>query len=223
MKLSEILKAAGAPQDQIDAAIENERALASANKESGDRRKEITALEDKMKAFDGIDLEALKKSQKDLDGITEANQLKAGEFEKVKEKLITDHTAALEKVTTGRDEWKKKYRIIAVDNVLLAAATHHKAINPEEVTALTRGNVFVDDETGAISVREGDKELTDDDGKPLGVEGYVGKFLSTRQHHVQGSGGGAGSGGGSGAGGEREKDQSSKAKIARGLAERDKK
>ncbi len=221
MKLSEILKAANAPQEQIDAALAVERDLASVNVQSADRRKEIASLNEKFKAFDGIDLEALKKSQKDLEKIGQDKDLAAGEFEKVRAKDLENHNAALEKVTSGRDEWKKKYRIIAVDNVLLAAATHHKAINPEEVTALTRGNVFMDDETGSISIKEGDKELTDDDGKPLGVEGYVGKFLSTRQHHVQGSGGGAGSGGGSGAGGG-DLPQDSKSKIARGLAAKEK-
>ena len=114
MKLSDQLKESKAPQAQIDAALKMEAGLDTANTEAKTRRLKIKELEDAAEIFKDVDPKKYKEAMKTLADLEEDKQTKAGDFEKVKATLIENHGKAVKELTTGRDDWKKKYETIDI-------------------------------------------------------------------------------------------------------------
>lgn len=220
MKLSEILKAANAPQEQIDAALEMEKDGASLRREASDKRIEIKALSDKMTKFDGLDPEKYTEAMGRLKKIEEDDHKKSGDWDVLREKLNKEHATSLEKANGTTEIWKEKYRELAINKNLIAAAARHKAIDPEEVALLTRGRITMDDDGVVSTMNATGEKMTGDDGKPTKIDDFVGDWLKGKAHLVQGSGGGSGSKGGGGDGGDSNPDLRGKTKIAAGLKKR---
>lgn len=221
MKLSDILKAAKAPQEHIDAALAMERDMASVNTEAAEKRVKIKELEESIKKFNGVDPEKYSEAQKALKKIEDDNLAKAGEFDTLRKKMEEDHIHALETSNKTGENWKKKYRELAIDNSLISAASKHRAIDPKEVATLVHSQVKMDEE-GIITVIDGDKTLVDDQGKPKTIDSFIEGYLGEKTHLIQGKGGGSGSHGGGG-GDKGDVEVHGKTRIAEGLKNRDKK
>lgn len=217
MKLSDMLKAAGASQEAIDAALKMEADLSTANTESKDRRLEIKNLKEQMSKFEGIDPDKYKEAQDALAKLEEEKNIKAGDFEKIKKTLVENHQKETEKLSTEKEKWRKKYETLSIDNAIITVAAKNRAIKPEDVAQLVRPHIFMDEEGNATIQKEG-KPLLNSEGKSITIETYVSSFLESNPHYVQGSGGGGGSTGGNGEPtGEEVRGQG---KIAKGLKDR---
>ena len=197
MALSEILKTAGAPQDQIDAAIKIEGSLSDSdakittlNSEAAHHRKNASGLSDQLKQFEGMDpvkyAEIMEKHHKD-----------SGDFETLKTNL-NEKFAASEKASSEKyGTLEGKYKNLVIDQGILGIASELNAINPAEVVDLLRANVKLS-EDGAPMIMDGETERTDGKGGKLSLKAYVEGFLSERPHHVKPGKPGSGSHGNQG-------------------------
>ena len=192
MALSEILKTAGAPQDQIDAAIKMEGSLTdfgekvtALNSEAASHRKKASGLSDDLKKFDGMDpvkyAEIMEKHHKD-----------SGDFDKLKEDLTNKFSASEKASSEKYGTLEGKYKNLVIDQGILEFAAKHGAIDPAEVVVFLRGDVKLSEE-GSPMIMDGETERTDGKGGKLGLEAYVMSFLSERPHHVKPGKSGSGS------------------------------
>ena len=184
MNLSETLKTAGAPQEQIDQALKMEGSITDfgvkiedLNKEAGHYRKKSVGLSDDLKAFDGMDpvkyAEIMEKHHKD-----------SGDFETLKTNL-NEKFAASEKASSEKyGTLEGKYKNLVINQGILAFASELNAINPSEVVDLLRGNVKLS-EDGSPVVMDGKTPKTDGKGGHLSLKAYVEGFLAERPHHVK--------------------------------------
>lgn len=107
-------------------------------------------------------------------------QLKKGEFEKVLQELASKKDAEIQKRDRVIEEFK-------INSPILDSASRHRAVAPEQVQALLRSNVRLN-EFGEPEVvdREG-KVRYADNGKPLSVDSYVTEFLTKNPHFISAS------------------------------------
>jgi hypothetical protein len=184
MPLSETLKTAGAPQDQIDAAIKMEGSLTDSdakittlNSEAAHHRKNASGLSDQLKAFDGMDpvkyAEIMEKHHKD-----------SGDFDTLKTNL-TEKFAASEKASSEKyNGLESKYKNLVIDKGILAIASGLNAIDPGEIVDLLRKNVKLS-EDGSPVIMDGETPKTDGKGGVLSLQAYVEGFLADKPHHVK--------------------------------------
>jgi hypothetical protein len=107
-------------------------------------------------------------------------QLKKGEFEKVLQELASKKDAEISKRDRVIEEFK-------INSPILDSASRHRAVAPEQVQALLRSNVRLNE--------FGEPEVTDkegkvryaDNGKPLSVDSYVSEFLTKNPHFISAS------------------------------------
>jgi hypothetical protein len=197
MALSEILKTAGAPQDQIDEALKMEGSITdfgekvtALNSEAASHRKKASGLGDQLKQFEGMDpvkyAEIMEKHHKD-----------SGDFETLKTDL-TNKFAVSEKASSEKyGTLESKYKNLVINQGILGFASELNAINPAEVVDLLRANVKLS-EDGSPMVMDGETERTDGKGGKLPLKAYVEGFLAERPHHVKPGKRGSGSQGNNG-------------------------
>ena len=124
------------------------------------------------------DIEELRSLKTEAERRRQEEQLKRGEFEKTLQELAQKKDAEIQK----RDRVIQEYR---VDTPLLNTAAQLRSVNPEQVKALLKsqvrlnqdGDVEVIDHTGAVRYS--------DSGTPIGVESLVREFLDANPHFVQ--------------------------------------
>ena len=105
-------------------------------------------------------------------------QLKRGEFEKVLQEKLSVKDAEIQK----RDRIIESYR---VETPILDAAARHRSVNPDQVKALVRGFVRLNQD-GEVEVTDNRGQVRyNDAGKPLSVEDLVQEFLQSNPHFVQ--------------------------------------
>lgn len=105
-------------------------------------------------------------------------QLKRGEFEKVLQEKLSVKDAEIQK----RDRIIESYR---VETPILDAAARHRSVNPDQVKALVRGLVRLNQD-GEVEVTDNQGQVRyNDAGKPLSVEDLVQEFLQSNPHFVQ--------------------------------------
>ena len=105
-------------------------------------------------------------------------QLKRGEFEKVLQEKLSVKDAEIQK----RDRIIESYR---VETPILDAAARHRSVNPDQVKALVRGLVRLNQD-GEVEVTDNRGQVRyNDAGKPLSVEDLVQEFLQSNPHFVQ--------------------------------------
>lgn len=115
-------------------------------------------------------VEQHRKSQQD-------QQLKRGEFEKVLQEKMSAKDIEIQK----RDKIIEEFRL---NTPIIDAAARLRAINPDQVKALVRGNIRLNGE-GETEVLDGEGKVRyDDAGKPLSVQAYVGEWLQQNPHFV---------------------------------------
>lgn len=105
-------------------------------------------------------------------------QVKRGEFDKILQELASKKDAEIQK----RDRIIEEFRL---NTPVIDAAARHRAINPEQVKALVRNNIRLNqDGEPEVVDREG-KVRYDDSGRPLTVESYVQEWLQANPHFIQ--------------------------------------
>jgi len=116
---------------------------------------------------------------------------KRGEFEK----LLKEQA---EKFNGKIQQYESELHSIKVDGTLLNEASSQKAVNPQQVVSLLKGNLKLN-EAGGVDVVDANGQVRyDDNGNPLKVSNLVNEFLTANPHFV--SAGPSGSGTGQGIG-----------------------
>ena len=121
------------------------------------------------------DIEELKQLKQRAEQQRQEESVKRGEFEKVLQELAAKKDAEIQK----RDAIIREY---TVDVPLVTAAATYKAIAPDQVKALLKPNVRLNQD-GEVEIvdREG-KVRYNDSGQPFKVEDLVKEFLDTNPH-----------------------------------------
>lgn len=192
MLLSEILKEAKAPQNQIDAALKMEDKMTEVNAEAATRRKTVKELKEQLAEFDGVDPAKYKEAQKKMAKLEE-DRLKAdGNYAGALDEATKTLKAEVESLKGIIDTKGKALSTALIDTAVLTAIDG-KAINNDQVLSLLRGNIKMDGE--APMVMNGDAPRLNTIGDKMSVAEYANDFLTQNTHLVNPKGGGSGSGG----------------------------
>ena len=106
--------------------------------------------------------------------------------------------AQAEKFSGKIQQYETELHSIKVDGALLNEASANKAVNPQQVVQLLKGQVKLN-EAGAVDVVDANGQVRyDDKGEPIKVSSLVNEFLTANPHFV--SAGPSGSGTGQGVG-----------------------
>lgn len=123
------------------------------------------------------DPEDLRQLKQEAEERQRKEQIKRGEFEKTLQELATKKDEEIRK----RDQIIQDYRL---NMPLLNAAAKYKAVNPEQVQALLRNNLRLN-EAGEAEVLDSTGAVRyDDSGNPLTVESYVQEWLQGNPHFL---------------------------------------
>jgi len=104
-------------------------------------------------------------------------QLKRGEFEKVLQEKMSAKDIEIQK----RDKLIEEFRL---NTPILDAAARLRSVNPEQVKALVRGSVRLNQDGEPEVVDKEGKVRYDDSGRPISVDSYVQEFLAQNPHFV---------------------------------------
>tara|TARA_R110000803_G_scaffold32757_1_gene71982 strand:+ start:663 stop:1373 length:711 start_codon:yes stop_codon:yes gene_type:complete len=116
---------------------------------------------------------------------------KRGEFEK----LLKEQA---EKFNGKIQQYEGELHSIKVDGALLNEASSAKAVNPQQVVSLLKGQLKLN-EAGAVDVVDTNGQVRyDESGNPLKVSVLVNEFLSANPHFVSAGPNGSGTGQGVG-------------------------
>lgn len=138
-------------------------------------RTKTKALKQYEDLGDPEELRSLKQQAEDL---KREQALKRGEFDKVlQEKLSIKDKEIQEKDTIIRG-----YKI---DLPLINAAAEFKSVNPDQVKALLKGQIKLNQEGDVEVVDQKGATRYDDKGVPLSVKDLVKSFLDSNPHFVQ--------------------------------------
>jgi hypothetical protein len=143
------------------------------------------------KQYSGVDLDHYKNLVEAEEQRKKEELEKRGEYEK----LLSEQA---EKFTGKIKQYENELHSIKVDGTLLNEASSQKAVNPQQVTSLLKGQIKLN-EAGAIDVVDGNGQVRYDEmGKPIQVSQLVNEFLTANPHFVQAGPSGAGSSNGIG-------------------------
>ena len=116
---------------------------------------------------------------------------KRGEFEK----LLKEQA---EKFNGKIQQYESELHTIKVDGALLNEASSQKAVNPQQVVQLLKGQIKLN-EAGSVDVVDTNGQVRyDENGDPLKVSTLVNEFLTANPHFVQAGPSGSGTGSGIG-------------------------
>ena len=109
------------------------------------------------------------------------NAMRRGEFDKIMAELASKKDAEIAK----RDDIIREFKI---EQPLINLAAQYKSVNPEQVKALLRAGVRLN-EDGEVEVIDSKTQQVKyrNDGKPYDVESYVREFLDLNPHFVAAS------------------------------------
>lgn len=143
------------------------------------------------KRFDGIDPDEAKRLIAEKEAAEIERQKERGEFEQVLKKTV-------EKKENEILTYKQKLEQTLVDGSILSAASKNNAVSPDQVAALLKGKVRLN-ESGSVEVLdEKGTPRYSDSGDLLSVDNLVSEFLTVNPHFVKASAGGTGSQGNTG-------------------------
>ena len=143
------------------------------------------------KQYSGVDLDHYKNLVEAEEQRKKEELEKRGEYEK----LLSEQA---EKFTGKIKQYENELHSIKVDGTLLNEASSQKAVNPQQVTSLLKGQIKLN-EAGAIDVVDANGQVRYDEmGKPIQVSQLVNEFLTANPHFVQAGPSGAGSSNGIG-------------------------
>lgn len=124
------------------------------------------------------DINELRQIKLDYEKKKTEESVKRGEFEKVLQDLAAKKDAEIQR----RDAVIREYR---VDTPLLNAAAKLRAVAPEQVKALLKSQVRLNDDGDVEVVDHSGQVLYNDKGVALGVDDLVQDFLQKNPHFVQ--------------------------------------
>lgn len=143
------------------------------------------------KKYSGVDLDLYNDLVTKQEQARQQEMEKRGEFEK----LLKEQA---EKFTGKISQYQTELTSIKVDGALLNEASANKAVNPQQVVQLLKGQVKLN-EAGTVDVVDANGQVRyDENGSPLAVSSLVNEFLTANPHFV--SAGPTGSGTGQGVG-----------------------
>jgi hypothetical protein len=143
------------------------------------------------KKYSNVDLDLYNQLVEEKETARQTEMEKRGEFEK----LLKEQA---EKFNGKIQQYESELTSIKVDGALLNEASANKAVNPQQVVQLLKGQVRLN-EAGTVDVIDANGQVKyDDNGSPLQVKHLVNEFLTANPHFV--SAGPSGSGTGQGIG-----------------------
>lgn len=110
---------------------------------------------------------------------------KRGEYEELLK-------AQAEKFNSKIQSYESELHSIKIDGTLMNEATNAKAINPQQVVALLKSNLKLNEAGGVDVVDAQGKVRYDDNGNPVAVSTLVNEFLSANPHFQQAGAQGSG-------------------------------
>ena len=109
--------------------------------------------------------------------IQQEQQLKRGEFDRVIQELAAKKDAEIQK----RDRVIESFK---VETPIVDAAARYRAVNPDQVKALIRNNVRLNQD-GEVEVLDDKGGVRyDDSGRPVSVDSFVQSWLQSNPHFV---------------------------------------
>lgn len=123
------------------------------------------------------DVDELRQLKIEAEKRQQEQQIKRGEFEKTLQDLATKKDEEIRK----RDQIIQGYRL---EQPLLNAAAKMKAVNPEQVQALLKNNLRLNEQGEAEVLDSSGAVRYDDAGVPLTVESYVQEWLQGNPHFL---------------------------------------
>ena len=144
------------------------------------------------KKYSGIDVDHYNRLVEAEEKARQTDLEKRGEFEK----LLKEQA---DKFTTKINQYQSELTSIKIDGALLSEASNLKAVNPNQVTQLLKGQLKLN-EAGTVDVIDNNSGQVryNDKGEPIQVKDLVQEFLQANPHFV--SAGPSGSGVGQGTG-----------------------
>jgi arsenate reductase-like glutaredoxin family protein len=121
------------------------------------------------------DIEELKTLKQQAEQRKQEESLKRGEFERILQEKASKWEAEIQR----RDQIIREY---TVDVPLVTAAANYKAVNAEQVKALLKPNVRLNQDGEVEIVDKEGKVRYSDTGQPFKVEDLVKEFLDTNPH-----------------------------------------
>jgi ligand-binding sensor domain-containing protein len=109
--------------------------------------------------------------------VQQEQQLKRGEFDKVIQELASKKDAEIQK----RDRIIESFK---VETPIVEAASRFRAVAPDQVKALIRNNVRLNQDGDVEVLDDKGQARYDDSGRLLSVDSYVQEFLSKNPHFV---------------------------------------
>ena len=109
--------------------------------------------------------------------VQQEQQLKRGEFDKVIQELAQRKDAEIQK----RDKVIESFK---VETPIVDAAARYRAVNPEQVKALIRNQVRLNQDGEVEVLDEKGVVRYDDSGKPVSVDSFVQSWLQSNPHFV---------------------------------------
>jgi len=185
-KISEAVKAATDPLKQ-----ENE-AIVTKNKELLNEKKQLA---EKIKTFDGVDINQIKKLQSAFENSEEAKLLAEGkidelvnkrvEKEKIKlEEKIIEVTKELETTKVERTNIQNKFNQKEIDSAISKAALNEKVL-PSAIDDIQRKarEIFSVDTDGTVVARDKEGNIRKIGDKVLNAENFIKSLKETSPHY----------------------------------------
>lgn len=124
------------------------------------------------------DIEELKALKQQAEQLRHEEAMKKGEFEKILQEKLSIKDAEIQR----RDAIIREYK---VDTPLLNAAAKFRSVNPEQVKALLKSSVRLNND-GEVEVLDANGQVKyTDKGHAYQVEDFVKEWLDTNPHFVQ--------------------------------------
>jgi hypothetical protein len=136
--------------------------------------------------LDGLDLEEAKKLLEEKKQKEQELALQRGEFDKVLKETVS-------KKDTRISALESELQKIRIDETLINTASVLKAINPNEVKALLRGAVKLNDSGNVEVVSENGTPRYNEKGELMSVNELVAEYLNNNPHHLSATPKGTGS------------------------------
>jgi hypothetical protein len=136
--------------------------------------------------LDGLDLEEAKKLLEEKKQKEQELALQRGEFDKVLKETVSKKDS---RISALESELQK----IRIDETLINTASQLKAINPNEVKALLRNAVKLNDSGSVEVVSENGTPRYNEKGELMSVNELVAEYLNNNPHHLSATPKGSGS------------------------------
>jgi len=179
---------AGGSGDEEKARIAE--ALKKANGEAAANRKRAKELEEKLAAFEGIDVDEFRKLKESQMTAEQKQQAKEAEYQK-----------SIGQLQDQIGELNKRYDREVIDKALIGSLAKNGAIDPDETSILIRNQIGRDEHGAFVKDTDGSPMLVD--GRRVTVEEFTKDWLEKRPHLVKAGSGGSGAKGGRGEDGVR--------------------